>query len=246
MDEASLVRFALIFTLAGVVKGVTGMGLPTVAMGLLGMTLSPAAAAGMLVVPSFVTNVWQLVAGPAVVPLLRRLGGMMLGIVLGTVLGARLLVSVEPAWSSLALGIALSVHAVQALCSPALSVPERSEAWLSPVMGLVTGVISGATGVFVIPAVPYLQALGLEKEELVQALGLSFTVSTVALASGLLAHGVFRLEQLGLSSLSLVPALAGMWLGQRVRERISPSAFRRCFLLFLLSMGLALSAKPFS
>jgi hypothetical protein len=49
-------------------------------------------------------------------------------------------------------------------------------------VGAITGLTTAATGVFVIPAVPYLQAIGFEKEELVQALGLSFTVSTMALA----------------------------------------------------------------
>ncbi|MEA2541846.1 MAG: uncharacterized protein QOH35_3212, partial [Acidobacteriaceae bacterium] len=68
-----------------------------------------------------------------------------------------------------------------------------------PIIGIVTGAVTGATGVFVIPATPYLQSLGLQKDELVQALGLSFTVSTVALAGGLLANGAFRLDQLGLS-----------------------------------------------
>ncbi len=46
--------------------------------------------------------------------------------------------------------------------------------------GTVTGLIASVTGVFVIPSVPYLQAIGLEKEELLQALGLSFTISTLA------------------------------------------------------------------
>ena len=95
------------------------------------------------------------------------------------------------------------------------------------------------------PAVPYLQALGLDKDELVQALGLSFTVSTVALAAGLLMHGAFRLDQLGLSALVIVPALAGMWLGQKIRARISPRRFRQFFLLFLGLLGLELVSRPF-
>ena len=52
------------FVVAGFVKGVTGMGLPTVAMGVLGTLMLPAQAAALLLLPSFVTNVWQLFAGP--------------------------------------------------------------------------------------------------------------------------------------------------------------------------------------
>lgn len=233
------------FLVAGLVKGVTGMGLPTVAMGLLGMVMPPAVAAAMLIIPSFVTNVWQLLAGPAVARLVWRLWAMMLAIVLGTVAGASLLVRVDPKWSALALGVALVIYAGYALIAPTFSVPSRLERWLSPVVGVVTGTITGATGVFVMPAVPYLQSLQLSKDDLVQALGLSFTVSTVALAGGLLAHGAFRVDQLSLSTLALVPALVGMWLGQIVRRRISPKRFRQFFLSFLLLLGLELASRPF-
>lgn len=240
-----LLMLTLTFLAAGLVKGVTGMGLPTVAMGLLGMGMAPAAAAAILVMPSFVTNVWQLLGGPATAQLLRRFWPMMLAVVLGTVGSAGLLVRVDPLWSGLALGIALVVYAVYALVSPALSIPSRIEPWLSPFVGLLTGAVTGATGVFVMPAVPYLQALRLDKEELVQALGLSFTVSTVALAAGLLAQGGFRLDQLGLSALAIVPAWVGMGVGQAIRTRISPRIFRRCFLSFLVLLGLELASRPF-
>jgi len=230
---------------AGLVKGITGMGLPTVAMGLLGTVMPPVEAAAMLVIPSFVTNVWQLLAGPATTRLLGRLWPMMLGIVVGTVAGSTLLVRVNPLWSGLGLGSALMVYAMYALLSPALSVPPHLERWLSPIVGLLTGAITGATGVFVIPAVPFLQALRLDRDELVQALGLSFTVSTVALAIGLVTHGAFRLEQLGMSALAIVPALAGMFVGQTVRVQISPKLFRQCFLWFLMLLGLELASRPF-
>lgn len=234
-----------IFLAAGLVKGVSGMGLPTVAMGLLGTMMPPAEAAAMLVIPSFVTNVWQLLAGPAATRLLRRLWPMMLSIVLGTVVGSALLVRVDPRWSALGLGVALMAYAGYALVSPALSTPLRAERWLSPIVGLCTGAITGATGVFVMPAVPYLQALRLDRDELVQALGLSFTISTVALAAGLVTHDAFRLDQLGLSAMAIIPALAGMWLGQAVRIRISPRRFRQCFLLFLVLLGFELASRPF-
>ncbi len=234
------------FLCAGVVKGVTGMGLPTVAMGVLGAVMSPLAAAAMLVIPSFVTNAWQMLGGQDTARLLRRFWAMMLCIVFGTLVGTRLLVAVDPAWSGRGLGLALIVYAAYALLLPALTVPARWEARLSPLIGLVTGVLTGVTGIFTLPAVPYLQALGLQKDELVQALGLSFTVSTLALAGGLFVQGAFRVDQLGLSLLAIIPALMGMWLGTRLRQRISPKVFRVGFLLFLVVLGLELVLRPFS
>lgn len=228
------------FLAAGMVKGITGMGLPTVAMGVLGAVMSPLAAAALLIIPSFVTNVWQMLAGQGTLRLVQRMWPMMLCIVVGTLLGACLLVTVNPIWSGRALGCALIGYAVLALFTPALSVAARHEWWLSPLMGAITGLLTGATGVFTLPAVPYIQALGLDKEDLVQALGLSFTVSTVALAAGLWSQSALHLEQVGLSVLAIIPALAGMWLGTIVRRKISPKTFRSGFLLFLVGLGLEL------
>jgi uncharacterized membrane protein YfcA len=243
LSPALILAIGLTFFLAGIVKGVTGMGLPTVAMGVLSAIMTPLAAAALLIVPSFVTNVWQLASGPSFSALIRRLWPMMLGIVLGTLAGSSILTSGQTQWTTAGLGIALIVYAAFTLLARQLMVPSRQEAWLSPLVGLVTGVITGGTGVFVIPAVPYLQALGLKKDDLIQALGLSFTISTIALAAGLAWRGAFQLDDLALSSLAIAPALLGMWLGQNIRKRVKPETFRRWFLICLLLLGMELVLK---
>jgi uncharacterized membrane protein YfcA len=230
----------LTFLLAGFVKGVIGLGLPTVSMGLLAVVMTPVQAAALLVAPSLVTNVWQMATGPALGPLWWRLWSMMAGIGLGTWAGAGVLTGNNVGMATVALGGALTLYALTGLTALRLSVPARMEWWLSPLVGAVTGFITAATGVFVIPAVPYLQAIGLEKEELVQALGLSFTVSTVALAAILLISGSFPLSIAGNSLLALVPALAGMFAGQWIRLRARPAVFRRWFFIGLLLLGLYL------
>lgn len=229
------------FFAAGMVKGVTGMGLPTVAMGVLGSLLSPLAAAALLLVPSFVTNVWQLLAGARFGMLIRRLWPMMLTIILGTVFGSIMLTGGRTELTTVGLGIALAIYAAYTLLARPLHVSPRWEPWLSPVIGLVTGLVTGATGVFVIPAVPYIQSLDLKRDDLVQALGLSFTVSTIALAIGLFWHGAAPVGNLLTSTLVVIPALLGMAAGQVIRTRISPQSFRRLFLIFLLLLGLEMA-----
>lgn len=241
---AMIAAITLTFFVAGLAKGVTGMGLPTVAMGVLGALLSPLAAAGLLLVPSLVTNVWQLAAGPSFGALARRLWPMMAAIVAGTVIGAALLAEGGRGATTAALGWALVAYALYTLLARQLAVPRRLEQLLSPMIGAATGLVTGATGVFVIPAVPYLQALGLTKDDLVQALGLSFTVSTLALAIGLGTRGAVAVDTIALSVAAVLPALAGMWAGQRLRARISPSAFRRFFLIALLPLGLEMALRP--
>jgi uncharacterized membrane protein YfcA len=228
------------FLLAGTVKGVIGLGLPTVAMGLLGLAMLPTQAAALLIIPSTVTNVWQLAIGGQLRPLLKRLWPLLSMVLLGTGAGAWLLgMSAAPSMGR-ALGAALLLYAVSGLCLPPLRVAPRHERWLGPLCGFVTGLISSATGVFVIPAVPYLQALGLERNQLVQALGLAFTVATLALAATLFSNGALGGGELAASLLALVPALLGMWLGQYLRQRISAQLFKRLFFFGVGALGLHL------
>lgn len=244
MNETFYLFFILIFIVAGLVKGITGMGLPTVAMGLLSIFIPVPVAAALLVIPSLVTNIWQLILGPSLTGIIKRLWLMMVFIMLGTIGGAALLMSIDPLWSSLGLGITLIFYAGYALLSPVFILPKKVEKWLSPAIGGITGLVTGATGVFVMPAVPYLQSLHFSKDELIQALGLSFTISTIALAIGLFIHGSFHFEQLSLSVLAIIPALIAMWIGQKIRAKISPKRFRQFFLLFLIILGLELILRP--
>jgi len=237
----SIVIFA--FALAGLVKGVIGLGLPTVAIGILGLVMPPAQAAAILVVPSLVTNIWQLAAGPRFGALLKRLWPLLAGICAGTWAGTMMFAGVGIAWASIALGIALIAYAVIGLAAVRFHVPPRMEPWLSPIIGVATGIVTSATGVFVVPAVPYLQAMELEREDLIQALGLNFTVSTIALAGGLLHGGLLKPGIAGLAVLALVAAMAGMFLGQKLRSRIHPEVFRRCFFIGLLLLGAHLAIR---
>jgi uncharacterized membrane protein YfcA len=233
----------LVFLLAGFVKGMVGLGLPTVAMGLLGLVIPPMEAAALLIVPSLVTNLWQLSAGPRLVPLLRRFWPLLAGVCAGTAAGMECLPVGTGVHATVALGLALAAYAGLGLAKIRFPVPSRAETVLSPAVGAVTGLVTAATGVFVVPAVPFLQAIDLGTEDLVQALGLSFTVSTLALAAGLGFRDALPPSLAGASLLALAPAVAGMFGGRWLRRRVEPEMFRRCFLAGLVLLGLALALR---
>jgi uncharacterized membrane protein YfcA len=107
-------------------------------------------------------------------------------------------------------------------------------------------VVTASTGVFVVPTVPYLQALGLEKDEFVQAMGISFTVSTLALGLGLAAQGVFSGATAASSLAMLVPAVAGMAFGRWLRGVLSPAVFRTCFFVSLMLLGTHMVIRGFT
>ena len=231
------------YLLAGLVKGVIGLGLPTVAIGLLGLLMSPAQAAAILVVPSLVTNIWQFTAGGDLLALVRRMWPLLLGICIGTWIGAILLPTANGGQATMWLGVALVIYAALGLFKVHFSVPPRAELWLGLLVGIATGAATVATGVFVLPGVPYIQALRFGRDRLVQALGLSFTVSTVTLALALSHAGEINSQLVGPSLVALVTALAGMVLGQFVRGRVKAETFRLFFFLGLLLLGAHLALR---
>jgi uncharacterized protein len=231
------------YLLAGFVKGVIGLGLPTVAIGLLGLMMTPAQAAAILVVPSLVTNIWQFAAGGALPTLLRRLWPLLTGICIGTFIGAALLPPGMGGQATMWLGVALALYAAFGLFNVQFSLPPRAEGWIGLLAGIATGVVSVATGVFAIPGVPYIQALRLDRDRLVQALGLSFTVSTVTLALALYHAGEMNMALAVPSLLALAMAAAGMLLGQVVRGKVREQTFRLWFFLGLFGLGLHLALR---
>jgi uncharacterized membrane protein YfcA len=242
-DPTTLIGLTLIFVLAGFVKGTIGMGLPTVAIAFLTLLMPPAEAATILILPSFVTNVWQLAVGPQLVDLARRLWPLLVAATLATIAAGRWIGAVSNPATLTALGVAIVLYAIIGLAPVRLEVPARHEIWLGPLVGATTGVMTALTGVFVIPAVPYLQGLRLKPDGLVQALGLSFTLSTIALAIALADAGQFKLPTAGASVLALAASLSGMFIGQHIRARLQPKTFRLCFLIGLLLLGLHLTLR---
>jgi uncharacterized membrane protein YfcA len=241
---STAVYIAFIFLLAGAVKGVVGLGLPTVAMGLLSLRMPPAEAATLLLLPSLITNVWQLAEGSRLANLIGRLWPTLLAMFVSTVVSASVIASATSAVAIAALGGALLLYAVAGLLNVHLNVSPNAERWTGPLVGAITGFITGVTGTFVVPVVPYLAGLGLARDVLVQALGLSFTVSTVALGIGLLWHDALNLQAVSDSTIAVVPALLGMMAGARIRRHVSPERFRRGFFvgLGLLATHLIYSA----
>jgi uncharacterized protein len=233
-----------VFFLAGLVKGVIGGGLPSISIGLLGVIMPIPQAAALVVLPSFFTNVWQSF-GPRLYALLRRLWLMLAGICVGAWLGAGLMSGAYSEWARTGLGLSLAIYAAIGLFNLRLSLPRASEPWLSPFIGIATGFIAAGTGVFVIPSGPYLQAIGLKKDEMVQALGITFTVSTVVLGAIVAHAGTVQVSLLLPTAVALAASLVGMWAGQTLRSRLPEETFRRFFFAGLLLLGAELALHHF-
>jgi uncharacterized protein len=242
MENWQLALVGVVFLLAGTVKGVSGMGLPTVAMALLGLVMAPATAAALLLLPSFVTNVVQC-QGRYLHSLARRLWPAWLGLVALTVFSPLPDVAAAGDHAKTLLGTVLLAYGLWGLARPRLPQPVGSQPVLAAAMGALTGIVTAATGVFVLPLVPYLQALRLSKDEFVQALGLSFTLATVALAIRLGGAGASAWPGAVPVAIGLMAAIAGIGIGARLRGRMSAEAFQTMLFAVFIMSGLIMLAR---
>lgn len=235
---ATLSAITLVFLIAGAIKGALGLGLPTIGMGLLGLFLTPATAAALLFLPSLLTNAWQGLADPVRSAVFRRLRPMLLASFLSTLAFSPLLATGAQDVAGFWLGVALLAYGLSGLLNLRLDLPARTEPFAGIVAGALTGFVTGATGVFVLPAVPYLVGIGLNRDRLVVAMGQSFTCSTLALGAGLWFFGAFAPGVSWIGVLAILPALLGMAAGAALRSRIAAPTFRKLFFLVLIALGL--------
>jgi len=243
MSEPLLFFIAAALLLAGFVKGVVGLGLPTVSIGLLAVTMQPSRAIAIVIVPAIVTNIWQTFAGPHLRDIIRRLWPLMAGTVIGIWLNAGMLSGPYARYGGVVLGVLLVIYAIVGLSKFSFSLARSNEKWIGGIVGLVTGAVSAATGVQVVPSMPFMQAIGMEKDELVQALGVFFTVATLALAFTLTSAGLLSASTALPGAVAMASAFAGMFVGQVGRSRMQPEAFRRWFLIAMILLGLYLAGS---
>ena len=229
LDIPTLILVAGTFLIAGTVKGVIGLGLPVISLGLLTATLDLTSAMALLLLPSFVTNLWQAVVGGHFAALLSRIWLFLLMAISFVWLGAMALTQVDLALLSALLGVLLIAYSVFSLVGFRLTVSMGQEVWVGPLLGTINGILTGMTGAFTVPGVMYLQSIGLPRDQLIQAMGMLFMVSTLALGLALQTNGLLTTELGALSASAIVPALVGMGVGQKIRQRLSEALFRKVF-----------------
>ncbi len=238
MPELAIIALIFaVFLLAGAVKGLVGMGLPLISVALLTATVGLKPAISLVLLPSLVTNIWQAFTGGKTKELVRRIWPFLLPAFVTTWFGVMVLSRAETAYLATTLGVMLIGYGAHGLWAGAMRMSERQEAWIAPFAGIANGVLTGMTGAFSFPSVAFLKALGLSKDELVQAMGLVFLGSASGLAVSLALSGQLLPEYGLLSAFSVLPALAGIVIGQNVRSRIGEARFERLFFIALILLG---------
>jgi hypothetical protein len=231
------------FFFAAFSKGITGMGFATTCLPILALTIGLEVALPLVLVPSVASNIIVQIEAGHFRESLRRFWPMLVAAMIGVVIGLALLTWMETRLAAAALGGVLIVYGLFALRTPNLTLPPHLEKPLGPVTGLLTGIVNGLTGSQLMPVLPYLMALRLDRERFVQAINCSFTLSSLVMAAGLSKIGLMNVETTLVSALGVVPVWIGLKLGGKVRQRLSPELFRKLVIYMLMVSGVLLLAR---
>ena len=242
-DLYTITVIAGTFLLAGAVKGVIGLGLPTLSLGLLTVAFDLTTAMVLLIVPSFVTNLWQAVGGGNGRHILRRIWPFLLMATATVWLGAIALTRVDLSLLSGLLGGLIVAYSTLSLAGVRLAISAQRELWTGPLFGTLNGILTGMTGSFVVPGVMFLQGIGLPRDMLVQAMGMLFTALTFSLALALQGNNILTAHYGLVSVAAVIPAAVGMVGGQSLRGMLSEHNFRQVFFIALLLLGAYIIAK---
>jgi len=214
-----------------------GFGLPLVSITLLTPLYGLVDAIAVMVLPAMVTNFWQALNGGRFTSLWKRLWPLYLSGAVSTVIATSALVQIDVQWPTVLLGSVILAYSLVGLTAWQPAEPGRRETWLSPATGVVTGLITGLTGVLVFPLTIYFQALNLDRRALFQAMGIYLLMANVALALVFGWQSAFPEEITQLALIGIVAGFVGMALGQRIQAHLSAQQFKRVFFCSLAVVG---------
>lgn len=226
-----------VFMLAGTVKGLVGLGLATIVIALTTLVLPLTESIAMIALPTIFTNLWQAAVGGNFRKILRRHWPLIVPLAVTLYVTMWLVGQKGPNWAFMVLALVLIVYSGLGLLRIRLHIHADLERPLAPLVGIVSGFVAGVVGVPIIPLMPYLQGLDVKPSELVQTLGVVLCATSLTLTSSLLFFGLLDGPRAVVSAAAVVPALAGMWVGQQIRRRLSVEQFRLAVFWALLLTG---------
>ncbi len=228
---------------AGSAKGVTGLGFSTISLPLLTFSVGLKDALPLVIIPSITSNLIVMVGAGHFVPVVKRFWLMLAATIPGIVLGLWLLNYLDGETAGAILGVVLLAFCVFSYFNPNFVLPARLQRPLAPVSGFLTGTVNGITGSQVMPSMPYLMSLNLERYIFIQAINCSFTMSSIVMAIGLTALGIMTIQAFVISVIGAGFAIIATRFGERMRNKLSPEQFRKAVLVILTIMAIVLITK---
>ncbi|MDA0998084.1 MAG: sulfite exporter TauE/SafE family protein [Proteobacteria bacterium] len=230
----------------GIIKGITGIGLPVVTMVIVINFVDPKTALALIVMAIVVTNIWQGVRAEKILEPIKRFWLMLVVFIAALWVGAQIVAGLDRNLVLGIVGLAVVIFAGSNLWRPPVQpLGPVAERVLGPVAGVLGGLLGGMTTIWGPPLMMFLFTLKLSKDAWVQTVGVLWLVGAVPLAAFYWQNGVLNPDTIWLSLAACIPAMIGIWIGERIRTRINEEWFRKILLIALVLIGLNLIRRAF-
>jgi len=244
-DPITLGLIALAYFIGNIVKGVSGFGAILVAVPLMSVVVEPATAIALTGVSVVTSNVWQLWDSRNAGFALREFWTLLAALLPATVLGAQFLAVVDPRLSGAVIGSMVVLFCLSLIFPVHPRVSPEQRRYLDPLIGGAAGLVGGASILSGTVLIVYLMAVDLKKEQFVGAIALMYLVSAIPIYVTLSFFDRYDTVTLLISAGLIMPAILGLMLGRRVRDRVSQTGFRRIVTLLLFVIGCLLVHRAF-
>lgn len=245
MDCEQNLIVCLILFLAGAVKGVVGFGVPTISLAILLTMGYHENIWPVIAIACFFTNIWQALSGPYLVELFEKLYFFLM-VSFVTTFSVNLMFGAQhPDLSKLILGITICLYLGFRFFARNVTLSVSHHYSSTTMIGFAQGAVTGISGSFLLPVVPFMQLLMDEREKYIQALGVVFCNMAIALSCSLVIKGDFTQSVSALCIAGSVAALSGMHFGKIYRRKMPKAHFEKAVLTTMLVVGVILIAKFF-
>lgn len=238
---AIILAFAT-FLFAAFLKGTAGLGFATTCLGIMATFLDMRLAIPLVIIPSILSNIMVMVDAGDFFRILRKYWFMYASAVPGLFLGLWILGGGDTTLPRVVLGISMVLYGIYGIWGGSFTLNHTPI--MAGVIGSITGLVNGLTGSQIMPVLPYLMALNISKDELVQAINTSFTFASLIMLFGMGKLGLLNREILIISTAGIIPVWFGIWVGGKVRRLLPESVFRKAVLLLIILLGAGLIVKP--
>jgi len=243
MNELDYLIIFTAYIVAGFIKGLTGLGFSTSCLPIMALRLDLKVAIPLVIIPSVVSNVAVMIQAGHFREALKRFYPMYLASIPGLVAGVSVLVMINVNLAKAVLGLVLILYSGYSLTKHTVMLTDKWERILKVPAGFATGLVNGLTGSQVMPSLPYMLALDMEKKLFVQSINISFTLGSFIVLLSMNSMGYIHSGLLMIAVSSLVPVLGAVYVGGHIQKKLSVSAYKKTVLYFLLFMGTILILK---
>ena len=242
-DSTQTLLLMAIFALASLLHGISGLGVTLVTTTALASMYPLPYAIVLVIFPSLLLNAMTWLAGGErtiwqnFIYYGRRYWLLALASLLGSILGAKLLLWVDSAYILLLLAAVIGYYVISSLLGKQIKLPDTKPVLI--IVGFSAGIIGGSTNAMSTILMMYLLSASDDKNTIAKVGNMCYLLGKIAQIIVLrepimaLSHGEWQLIAL-LSVLSVVALLIGI----RMRRYLPQARFRQLILVILTVLGL--------